>query len=278
MSRDDGLDLGLGLEKTHVVVTGAAGHIGLVVVKAFIKAGAYVSAFDIKDGVPQYSHQNLRWDRLDITNESQMESAFAKARARYGLPCVCICLAGLDLSYLQHHASLCDMPLEQWQRTMNVNVNGTFLTARTWMRVIKAHATDETRNISLIVIGSESGVFGQTGNADYSTSKAAIQYGLVRSLTNELPRLHSRARVNAVAPGPVNTAQFEKECTENAMVRWLDSEATVALKTSVSMESVARTCLFLASERYSGHITGQLIQVDSGKQGKVAYLQDGTPV
>jgi NAD(P)-dependent dehydrogenase (short-subunit alcohol dehydrogenase family) len=266
------MDLGLGLEGTHVVVTGGAGYIGTAVVQAFLAAGAVVSAFDINKEKMGLRHARLHWQIADITSELSLEAAFREAYARNGVISTCIALAGLDLSYLPQHASMCDMPLSQWQRTHRTNAEGTFLTARTWLRNIRSYANPSTRNVSLVIIGSEAGTFGVTGNADYGASKSAVQYGLVQSLVKDVVNIHPRARVNAVAPGPVDTPQFRKECAEDSNAMWLEAEATVALKTPVPMESVAKTVLFLASENWSGNTTGQVLMVDSGKSGKVHWL------
>lgn len=268
------MDLSLGLEATHVVVTGGAGYIGTVVVAAFLAAGAFVSAFDINESKMTLKHERLDWHVVDIASEVAIETAFEHARVKHGVISTCVALAGLDLSYLPHRQSLCDMPLSQWQRTHKTNVEGTFLTARTWLRNIRSYADPSTRNVSLIIIGSESGVFGETRNADYAASKSAIQYGLVQSLVKDLVKIHPRARVNAVAPGPVDTPQFRKECAEDEHALWMDAQATVALKMPVSMDNVARTVLFLASERWSGNTTGQVLMVDSGKSGKVHWPQE----
>jgi len=238
------MDLSLGLDGTHVVVTGGAGYIGLAVVKAFLAAGAIVSAFDIKEEKMTFKHERLHWQVADITSESSVESAFKEAQTQYGVVSTCIALAGLDLSYLPQHSSICDMPLSQWQRTHRTNVEGTFLTARTWLRNVRSHADSTTRNVCLVIIGSEAGTFGVTGNADYSASKSAIQYGLVQSLVKDVVKIHPRARVNAVAPGPVDTPQFRRECAEDNNAMWLEAEATVALKIPVPIEMVARSVLF----------------------------------
>lgn len=266
------MDLSLGLEGTHVVVTGGAGYLGMAVVQAFLAAGAIVSAFDTNEEKMELRHERLHWQIADITLESSLEAAFGGAYARNGVIATCVALAGLDLSYLPQRASLCDMPLSQWQRTHRTNVEGTFLTARTWLRNIRSHANPSTRNVSLVIIGSEAGTFGVTGNADYGSSKSAIQYGLVQSLVKDVVNFHPRARVNAVAPGPVDTPQFRKECANDSNAMWLEAQATVALKTPVPMESVAKTVLFLSSENWSGNTTGQVLMVDSGKSGKVHWL------
>ena len=266
------MDLSLGLEGTHVIVTGGAGYIGMAVVQAFLAAGALVSAFDINEDKMKFHHERLHWQVADITSESSIEAAFEQAHSRNGVVSTCIALAGLDLSFLPQHASICEMPLSQWQRTHRTNVEGTFLTARTWLRSIRSHAEPSTRNVSLVIIGSEAGVFGITGNSDYASSKSAIQYGLVQSLVKDVVNIHPRARVNAVAPGPVDTPQFRKECAEDSNALWIESQATVALRMPVPMERVARTVLFLASENWSGNTTGQVLKVDSGKSGKVHWL------
>jgi NAD(P)-dependent dehydrogenase (short-subunit alcohol dehydrogenase family) len=99
--------------------------------------------------------------------------------------------------------------------------------------------------------------------------------------------------VNAVAPGPVDTAQFKKECEENPNQYYLDAQATyeinqdpsqvmlaakyvcsTGLKRPVPPNDVAKSILFLASENWSGSITGQVLNVDCGKQGKVTWTKE----
>lgn len=269
------LDVGLGLDKAHVLITGAAGQIGQVVVRAFISAGAYVSALDINESRMILEHERLQWLVIDITDEGRLQQAFEQARAKFGLVSTCIAAAGLDLSFIPHHNSVCDLPLDQWKRTIDVNLTGTFLTAKTWLREIRDHVDPSTRNVSLIIFGSEAGVFGVPGNADYATSKAGIQYGLARSLAPEASRIFSNARVNAIAPGPVDTPQFRKECAESKDAQYLESEATISLRRSIPMESVAKVCVMLASENYSGSITGQIIPIDNGKAGRILWLPNG---
>jgi len=160
-----------------------------------------------------------------------------------------------------------------------VNVEGTFLTARTWLRQLRDHATslkegqERLSNVSLIIIGSKSGRFGEMGNADYASGKSAVQKGLMKSLMGDITKIWTGARVNAVAPGPVDTEQFRKECNENPDQLWRHAQATTALCQPVPPSSVAKSILFLASENWSGNITGQVLNVDSGKQGKVMWMR-----
>ncbi|OCT45534.1 putative short chain dehydrogenase [Cladophialophora carrionii] len=263
-------DVGLGLDGTHVLITGSSGAIGTVLVRAFLAAGAYVSAFDLVRPREPLEHERLQTHQADITDETSLERALESARERYGVITTCVLAAGVDLSYCQHH-SLVDMPLKEWQRILNVNLDGTFLTCRAWLRGIQSHATPQSRNISAIVFGSEAGTFGVADCAAYAASKSAIQYGLVKSLARDAVNIHPRCRINAIAPGPVATKQFSKECDDDPITLWREAQATVALKQAVPLEAVARACLFLASENFAGNLTGQILPVDSGKSGALMW-------
>ena len=188
------LDLGLDFKGTHVLITGGAGYIGTAVVSAFLQLDASVSVLDLAPQKLNIKHERLQTFQTDTSSEEAIASAFETASSAFGVPTVCIALAALDLSVLPHHESLTEMSLEQWQRTVRVNVDGTFLTARAWLRGIKAHAGEELRNVSLVIVGSESGTFGERGNADYAGSKSAVQFGLVRSLMADAARVYEGAR------------------------------------------------------------------------------------
>lgn len=267
-------DLGFGLEGTHVLVTGGTGAIGSRTVTAFLAAGAKISVFDVKKS---HNIESLPTDRyaeyiVDISNQEQLKSAFEQAHAKFGLIQVCVALASKDLSYINHHDSITNLPFEQWKSTFDVNVHGTFLTTQTWMQHIKQSILETTpKNISLIIIGSESGHFGELGNADYAAGKSAVMFGLVQSLRKDLVQIYPNARVNVVAPGPVDTEQFHRECENNPKQYWIDCQATTALKRPVSIDGVAKSILFLASENWSRDIMGQIINVDSGKNGKLLW-------
>lgn len=292
------MDLGLGLEITHVVVTGGSGLIGSVVVSAFLSAGANVSSLDIShadSSTPTISepdkegHGHLIKLHCDISSTSSMDKAWALATETFGTVETCIALASLDLSVLPQTDSVCDMDPATWANVLNTNVGGTFLTAQLWLRGIRDHVRNSSatqlKNPGLIIIGSEAGHFGVRTQAAYAASKSAVQYGLLQSLRADAPRVFARARVNAVAPGPVDTNRFRDETGgPGSKEWWAECEATTALKQPVPTEAVARSILFLASERWSGNVHGQILNVDSGKQGALMWahsddaakvLQDG---
>ncbi|KAF4832499.1 2,5-dichloro-2,5-cyclohexadiene-1,4-diol dehydrogenase [Colletotrichum tropicale] len=233
------MDLGLGLEGVIVAVTGAGGQIGQVIVEAFLSAGCFVGALDIDNRKFQREHKNLLWLQCDTTEERSVSDAWASVCSRFGdWPAVCVCAAALDLSFVKHHASIVQMSVEQFRKTLDVNVTGTFITAKTWLGNIprtdgsSLFNLDSEKSFSLIIIGSEAGIMGVPGNPDYAASKSAVQYGLMLSLAPDAVRINPNARVNAICPGAVDTPMFRKECADDktGSTRWIESEATVASK------------------------------------------------
>jgi NAD(P)-dependent dehydrogenase (short-subunit alcohol dehydrogenase family) len=207
------MDLGLNLENTHVLISGGSGYIGSVTVTAFLSAGCLVTSLDIKPPIvpatPSTFYSPSQESRFlfihcDISSETDVESAFNPANKTFGVVKCCIALGSLDLSVLEHHTSMADMSVEQWRRTHRVNVEGTFLTARMFLRQLRDRvakslheqdsAINKMDNVSLIIIGSESGLFGERGNADYAAGKSAVQGGLLRSLMSDIVRIWPRGR------------------------------------------------------------------------------------
>ncbi|KAF4428676.1 2,5-dichloro-2,5-cyclohexadiene-1,4-diol dehydrogenase [Colletotrichum fructicola] len=191
------MDLGLDLEGTIVVVTGAGGQIGQVIVEAFLKAGCFVAAIDIDDSRLKRQHDNLLPMECDTTDERSVFSAWSAVAMRFGSwPTVCVCAAALDLSFVKHHASITEMSAEQFRKTLDVNVTGTFITAKAWLSHIPradgsslVHLNSD-QNFSLIIIGSEAGIMVVPGNPDYASSKSAVQYGLMLSLAPDAVRIN----------------------------------------------------------------------------------------
>jgi NAD(P)-dependent dehydrogenase (short-subunit alcohol dehydrogenase family) len=106
------------------------------------------------------------------------------------------------------------MPTELWDRTYATNVRGTYLTIKHFLKNVSSAQDEmgiELFNVSVIVTGSECGVFGQAGHVEYASGKAGLQYGLVRTVKNEIVRLNAKARINAVAPGWVDTKLIEEK-------------------------------------------------------------------
>lgn len=120
------------------------------------------------------------------------------------------------------------MPSDLWDRTYAVNVRGTFFTIKHFLKSVEKSQKDtgkDINNVSVVVTGSECGVFGQTGHVEYASGKAGLQYGLVKTVKNEIVRLNKKARINAVAPGWVDTKLIEGRL-DDPREMWREAEAT----------------------------------------------------
>jgi 3-oxoacyl-[acyl-carrier protein] reductase len=155
------------------------------------------------------------------------------------------------------------MSLERWRATIDSNLTATFLTARAYLRHVDAAGTG-----SLVLVGSTSGLFGEAGHADYSASKAAMTHGLLPTLKNEIVRNAPLGRVNLVAPGWTVTPMTEHELTEETVKR---VTATMALRKVATAEDVARAIVFLCSPLAAGHVTGEIITVAGGMEGRLLH-------
>jgi NAD(P)-dependent dehydrogenase (short-subunit alcohol dehydrogenase family) len=120
------------------------------------------------------------------------------------------------------------MPTDVWDKVHAVNTRGTFLTVKHFLRAADEHQREsgaELPNLAVVLTGSECGKFGQEGHAEYASGKAALQYGLVRSVKNDIVRLNARARINAVAPGWVDTALIGDRLHDPREM-WAEAQAT----------------------------------------------------
>src|SRR5438034_1152818 len=253
-----------GLANKGVLVTGASGGIGAACARAFAAEGARV--------LVHYNRGRARAETLaaelgdaptaqaDLTVEEDVERLFADARATLGRLDVCVAVAG---TWPAEDVPLWELPLSRWEATLHANLTATFLTARAFLREV-----ERTGQGSLVLVGSTAGVFGEAGHADYAAAKSAILVGLLLSLKNEIVRVAPHGRVNAVAPG----------WTESPMTRGhVDPEdiqritRTMPLRKVAQPEDVARQVVVLASDELSGHVSGQVVVVAGGMEGRMVH-------
>lgn len=210
----------------------------------------------------------------NLKDESSIHKAFDDAKSKFGPVQVLIANAGITDE--STHTAIWDLSVDKWDDVNSNNVRGTFLTIKHFLRQVKdvqETTNRELENISIVITGSETGVFGQEYHAEYASGKAGLQYGLVKTVKNEIVRLNGKARINAVAPGWINTPLIG-ERLDDPKELWAEAQATVALKKIAQPEDVARCMAFLASHRTAGHITGQCISVDGGQEGRLLWKED----
>jgi 3-oxoacyl-[acyl-carrier protein] reductase len=253
-----------GLAGKGVVVTGASGGIGSACARLFAAEGAKVMIHYHRgeDRARELAAElgGAPFAQADLTNEADVDRLFATAREAMGAVDVCAAVAGV---WPTEDVPVWELPLERWDDTIRRNLTATFLTARGFLREVARNGHG-----SLVLVGSTAGRFGEAGHADYAAAKSALQVGLLLSLKNEVTRVAPRARVNAVAPG----------WTESPMTRGhVDAEAvrrisrTMALRKVAQPEDVAAQVVVLASDVLSGHVSGQLVTVAGGMEGRVVH-------
>ena len=155
-----------------------------------------------------------------------MRFCISKAQDKFGPINILVADAGITDESSEY--PLWDMPLELWERTYRTKVRGTFLTIKHFLRAANEYQQSsgaELENLAIVVTGSECGKFGQAWHAEYASGKAGLQYGLIRSVKNEIVKLNSKARINAVAPGWVDTALIGNRLEDSAEM-WAEAEAT----------------------------------------------------
>jgi 3-oxoacyl-[acyl-carrier protein] reductase len=246
-----------GLRGKRVVVTGASGGIGSACVRAFASEGAEVVAHYHRGRERAEALGDVRLLQADLTREEEADRLFEEA----GDLDVCVAVAGV---WPREDVPVWELPLERWERTLRQNLTVTFLTARGFLRAVARRGHG-----SLVMIGSTAGVFGEAGHADYAAAKSAIVRGLLLSLKNEVVRVAPRARVNAICPGWTASPMTRREVEDPSLVERVTR--TMALRKIATPEDIARQVVVLASDDLSGHVTGQVIVVAGGMEGRLLH-------
>jgi 3-oxoacyl-[acyl-carrier protein] reductase len=254
-----------GLDGKRVLVTGASGGIGSACARAFADEGCRL--------VLHYNRGRERVDALaselegaivaqaDLTHEDDVERLFAESRDALGGLDACAAVAGV---WPEEDVPLWRLPLERWEETLQLNLTATFLTARGFLREVERNGHG-----SLILVGSTAGVFGEAGHADYAAAKSAVVGGLLLSIKNEVVRVAPRARVNAVCPGWTITPMARQALEDPTVLE--RATRTMALRKAAAPEDVARQVVVVASDEISGHVTGQVVLVAGGMEGRLLH-------
>jgi 3-oxoacyl-[acyl-carrier protein] reductase len=249
-----------GLRGKRVLVTGGSGGIGSACVRLFAAEGARVAAHYHRGRGRAAASGAETVVGGDLTVEDDVERVFAKVRAALGAIDVCVAVAG---AWPREDVPVWELPLARWEETVRTNLTTAFLTARAFLR-----EAERTGHGSLVMIASTAGLFGEAGHSDYAAAKSAVAGGLLLSLKNEIARIAPLGRVNVVAPGwtesPTTRGHVDPE-----QVRAVSR--TMALRKIALPEDVARQVVALASDEISGHVTGQVVTVAGGMEGRVVH-------
>jgi 3-oxoacyl-[acyl-carrier protein] reductase len=228
-------------------VTGGASGIGRAVAERLAAEGARVATLDVNAGAP--GELALL---ADVADEGAVKGAVDEAAHAFGGLDLVVPNAAIQLTDRDARADQLDR--ETWQRTIDVNLTGAFLTAKHGVAALLAGGGG-----SVVFVGSPAGLYGIARGLDaYSASKAGV-VGLVRVMAADYAA--AGVRVNGVLPG----------ITETAMNHWwmndpeqrAEIEASIPLGRAARPEEIAGAVVFLASDDAS-YVTGALWSVDGG--------------
>lgn len=238
------------------LVTGSAAGIGCAVAERFAREGARVVIADrdaaAADAVSASLGEIARAVTMDISNEASVASAFAELAATGWSPNVVVANAGVQL--FGHDAKIADLDLDVWQRTIDINLTGTFLTVKYAVRAMLASGGG-----SIILTGSPTGINGEGADfTAYSASKAGM-HGLTRTVAAAYAR--DGIRVNTVVPaytetGLVSTISDDPEARASIVSR-------IPVGRAGTPRDVEGIMVFLASAD-AEFATGAMFTVDGG--------------
>ncbi len=258
----------LGLTNKNFLITGASGGIGASCAREFASEGAnLVLHYHKNEAAAQELAKSIPCESLvagaDLSQEGEVDRLYERIADELGELEGIVVNAGI---WCVDTVPVHEMSLAQWQETMEINLTSAFLTCRGFLRQL---AKKPRKTASIVLIASTAGLFGEEGHCDYSASKAAMAHGMTASLKNEIVRLSPHGRVNCVCPGWVLTPMAEKSLTDpEVLVR---ATATIAMGKVATAEDIARAILYLSSDQASGHVSGSILPVSGGMEGRLLH-------
>jgi NAD(P)-dependent dehydrogenase (short-subunit alcohol dehydrogenase family) len=240
-----------------VLITGALTGIGRAAALAFAEAGSRVVVSGRHEEAGQALAMELRdlgaeaeFFRADVRREDDLRELVDQTIARFGRLDAAVNNAGSE----GHPGPVTEQSAESYAATFDTNVLGTLLSMKHELRVMLAQGSG-----SIINISSTFGHLGVRGASVYSASKHAVE-GLTKSAALEVAS--SGVRVNAVAPGPTETAMLDR--FTGSAERKAASVTGVPLQRLGEPQEIAQAIVFLASGK-SSFTTGQVLSIDGGK-------------
>ncbi|PLT35463.1 SDR family NAD(P)-dependent oxidoreductase [Bacillus sp. V5-8f] len=244
------------LEDKIAIVTGGGGGIGRATACLFSKEGAKVVVADINEELAIETVSMIRTSggeaicvTVNMANHENVQEMISKTVEAYG---------GLDILFNNAgvgntEVKLADMPIEEWERVVDINLKGVFLGMKYALPLMEERGGGSIINTSSI-LGLKGKKFvspynASKGGVEILTKNAALEYG------------GKKIRVNAIAPGVINTPIIDG--WKNDERKWPIISTSNALRRVGQPEEVAKAVLFLASAD-SSYITGTTIVVDGG--------------
>ena len=263
------------LADSVVLVTGASGGIGRAMARAFAAEGARLALH----GARSFAELE-RWIasepwreralalRADVRSPAELATAFEQALRRFGRIDHCIANAGI---WPPADLPLHELDEQRVREVVEVNLLGSLFTAREFLRALaRTGPRADGRGASLLFVGSTAGRFGERGHADYAAAKAGL-VGLMQSLKNEIVAIDPFGRVNVIEPGWTVTEMTRRNIQEPGVVERV--VRTMPLRQLGRAQDVARMAVLFSSPAAARHVSGQVLTVAGGMEGRVRWEQ-----
>ncbi|MGE0753472.1 MAG: SDR family NAD(P)-dependent oxidoreductase [Variibacter sp.] len=244
-----------------VAITGGASGIGWATAEVLLAAGWKVAILDRDEAALEKARaapasRDMLVAPLDVTDEEAAERMVQRIAGELGGLTGIVNSAGIaaDIPTL-------DTPVALFRKILDVNVVGTFIVGRAAARVMKKSFEATGVGGSIVNVASVSGLRGSKGRSAYGSSKGAV-ITLTQVMANDLARYG--IRVNALAPGPIDTPMVAQVHTAADRELWT---SYLPMKRYGTPKEMATVIEFLLDPERSAYVTGEIIAADGGFRG-----------
>lgn len=238
-----------------IFVTGGASGIGLAIAHAIVERGWQVVVADVEQGSLERAREQLllhrglvHYEQLNVADEEAVVNAIARCESEVGPLTGLVNSAGIgsDVACLDTTTTL-------FRTIVEVNLIGSFVASREAARAMRGRGRG-----AIVNIASVSGIRGNSGRVAYGASKAGV-ISMTQVMAVELAPVG--IRVNAIAPGPVETPLVREMHTESVRASWLTA---VPQNRYGTPDEIAGAAIFLLDDSQSSFVTGQTLCIDGG--------------